>query len=212
MLREKSTVRRGCQVRTDPGNHGAWSCDHSDTVIQSGAVNSAHLDRKSKWGHFFQGIVQLLFSCRVSRYTTASPRDSRANSDVIAWCDRGTGITRALWTSSFCRFLFNITYSVTINPLSFPVCFWFTPTRHRVAANRNIYRVPNLGSWQRGERGAVSCGGCSPILTGGFTAVSHILCQCLSHLRQQSSEGLSVMDICDTLSPNHTQTFKTIVK
>ena len=48
----ESTVRRGCQVLTDPGNRGAWSCDHSDTVIQSGAVNSANFDRKSKWGQF----------------------------------------------------------------------------------------------------------------------------------------------------------------
>ena len=73
----------------------------------------------SRANSFFQGIVQLLSSCRVSRYTTASPRDS---SDGIVWCDRGTGITSALWTISFCRFLINITHSVTINPLSFPVC------------------------------------------------------------------------------------------
>ena len=48
--RGKSTVRHGGQVRIDPGNRGAWSCDHPDIVIQSGAVNSAHLDQKSKWG------------------------------------------------------------------------------------------------------------------------------------------------------------------
>ena len=53
---KKSNERRGCQVGTDPGNRGAWSCDPPDTVIQSGAVNSAHLNRKSKWGQIYGSL------------------------------------------------------------------------------------------------------------------------------------------------------------